>query len=157
MVCLAASQAWGQTFTLEHKSDSLSLLVLENADARDVWRLPYPTYAFATADVDGDGSIDAMVGVVKPTRFDPRMARRLFVFRNVRGRIRPLWLGSRLCGHLQDFRTDSRDRLLTLERDRHGTWFVGSYVWQSFGFTLDTTLVNHASHNTAEAIFRGLQ
>ena len=101
--CFNMAQA--QTFGLDVKSDSLALLTLTDGASTDTWRLPYPTYAFATADVDGDGLVDALVGVIKPTRFDPRNAPRLFVFRNVHGRIRPLWLGSRLCGELHNFRT----------------------------------------------------
>ena len=188
-----------QTFALDVKSDSLALLTLTDGASTDTWRLPYPTYAFATADVDGDGLVDALVGVIKPTRFDPRNAPRLFVFRNVHGRIRPLWLGSRLCGELHNFRTapppaspptplprrgewspveaagislskvytplslgegsgvrpstSSPAEVITLERDRHGTWFVGRYAWQSFGFTQVATLISRASRPAAEAVF----
>lgn len=155
--------AQAQTFGLDVKSDSLALLTLTDGASTDTWRLPYPTYAFATADVDGDGLVDALVGVIKPTRFDPRNAPRLFVFRNVHGRIRPLWLGSRLCGELHNFRTapppasppspSSPAEVITLERDRHGTWFVGRYAWQSFGFTQVATLISRASRPAAEAVF----
>lgn len=153
MVCLTAIQAEGQTFTLEHKSDSLSLLVLESAGGRDVWKLPYPTYAFATGDVDGDGIEDALVGVVKPTRYDPRMARRLFVFRNVSGRVRPLWLGSRLAGELHDFRLDGQ-RVVTLEQHPDNTWFVGLYRWDSFGFVMTERLISHTARDEAERVYK---
>ena len=63
----------------------------------DEWRLPYPVYQFQTGDVDGDGSEDAMVGVIKKTRFYP-LGKRLFIFKQIdakagvrrqEGRIRP--------------------------------------------------------------------
>ena len=161
LVCLIAHVAWGQTFCLVQQGDSFASLVLESDGGRDIWKLPYPTYAFATADIDGDGSTDALVGVIKPTRFDPRTEPRLFVFRNVHGRIRPLWLGSRLCGQLHNFRAAPQHStprraatdILTLERDRHGTWFVGRYAWQSFGFTQVSTLITNASRQAAETVF----
>ena len=60
-------------FTLRKEHDSLYWL--------NDWRLPYPVYQFQTGDVDGDGRVDAMVGVVKSTRFYPEKARRLFIFK----------------------------------------------------------------------------
>ena len=48
-------------FTLKKVHDSLYWI--------NDFRLPYPVYQFQTGDVDGDGNIDAMVGVIKSTRF----------------------------------------------------------------------------------------
>ena len=73
-------------FTLRKVNDSLYYL--------NDWRLPYPVYQFQTGDVDGDGNEDAMVGVIKSTRFYPEKARRLFIFKLVNGKARALWLGS---------------------------------------------------------------
>ena len=56
-----------QAFTLKKEHDSLYWL--------NDWRLPYPVYQFQTGDVDGDGREDAMVGVIKATRFYPEKAR----------------------------------------------------------------------------------
>ena len=67
---------------METKSDSLSYLVLTTDSTTDRWQLPYPVYQFQTGDVDGDGSIDAMVGVGKKTRFQRELGRRLFIFEN---------------------------------------------------------------------------
>ena len=47
---------------------------------------------------------DAVVGVIKKTRFHRELGRRLFIFKNYRGHIRPLWMGSKLGGELVDFR-----------------------------------------------------
>lgn len=156
MVCLTAMQAEGQTFTLQHKSDSLSLLVLESSENRDVWKLPYPTFAFATGDVNGDGVTDALVGVVKPTRFDPRMARRLFVFQQIHDYVRPLWLGSRLAGELFDFAFGD-GQLTTLEQETDRSWFVGTYRWDHFGFVMTNCPLRHATRHEAEEKFEQLK
>lgn len=52
-----------EEFTLERESDSLYVVRLGN----DGWTLPFPVYQFQIADVDGDGSTDAIVGVTKTT------------------------------------------------------------------------------------------
>ena len=70
---LLAGFCVAQEFQLRCEHDSLYWL--------NDWRLPYPVYQFQTGDVDGDGSEDAMVGVVKSTRFYPERGRRLFIFK----------------------------------------------------------------------------
>ena len=60
-----------QTFSLETKSDTLHVLVLTTDSTESRWRLPYPVYRFCTGDVDGNGTIDALVGVEKATRYYP--------------------------------------------------------------------------------------
>jgi hypothetical protein len=147
-VCLWGLNAQGQTFSLHHVNDSLSQLVMESGGERDVFRLPYPTFAFATGDVNGDGTVDALVGVVKTTRFDRRVARRLFVFQDRGHRIRPLWLGSRLGGELSDF-TFRDGHVITLEQERDSTWFVGVYRWDHFGFVMTDCLLRHATYSEA--------
>ena len=71
-----------QNFELSRANDSLYWL--------NGWRLPYPVYQYQTGDVDGDGRTDAIVGVVKGTRFYPEKARRIFIFKRWRARGFPL-------------------------------------------------------------------
>ncbi|MCR4583002.1 MAG: hypothetical protein K5764_05540 [Prevotella sp.] len=105
------------------------------------WALPYPVYQFQTGDVDGDGRVDAMVGVIKATRFYPKKARRLFIFKQVESRkapgtllARPLWMGSKLGGILEDFRYhDGGIRALELTTD--SLYVVSDYVWGGFGMS----------------------
>ena len=93
-----------QTFRVETVNDSLSWLILQTDSTSDRWQLPYPVYQFQVGDVDGNGVEDAVVGVIKKTRFHRELGRRLFIFKNYRGHIRPLWMGSKLGGELVDFR-----------------------------------------------------
>ena len=109
-----------QSFELKKQNDSLYYL--------NGWRLPYPVYQYQTGDVDGDGSIDAIVGVIKATRFYPQKARRIFIFKQVNGKARPLWLGSKLGGILEDFRyVDGKIR--ALEQNGQGQYVVSEYKW----------------------------
>ncbi|MCR4995349.1 MAG: hypothetical protein K6A32_08285 [Bacteroidales bacterium] len=148
-VCLAGAHAGGQTFTLQQQSDSSAVLVLEEGGHRDAWQLPYPTYSFTTGDVNGDGRTEALVGVIKPTRFDPRMARRLFVFQQSQHYVRPLWLGSRLAGELYDFRWEA-PYLITLEQSNDSLWFVGVYQWDHFGFTMKECRIRGVGRDEGE-------
>ena len=117
-----------QGFSLRKEHDSLYIL--------NDWLLPYPVYQFQTGDVDGDGQQDAMVGVIKGTRFYPKKGRRLFIFKRVNGKARPLWLGSKLGGILQDFKfIDGHIR--SLETTTDSLYVVADYKWSGFGMAFD--------------------
>ena len=127
-------------FTLRQEHDSLYWL--------NDWRLPYPVYRFATGDVDGDGREDALVGVVKSTRYFKEKGRRLFIFRLVGGKARPLWMGSRLGGTLVDFRfADGMVR--SLETTTDGRYVVAEYRWHDFGLSFDHFIVKNVDEETA--------
>ena len=130
-ICLIASLPFfGNGFRLDRLSDTLHVLRLGQSE----WRLPYPVYRFDTGDVDGDGSTDAIVGVVKATRHDPVVRRRVFIFKNYRGHVRPLWLGSRLGQPVVDFRFVAGEGVLrAVERERSGRYLVADYRWRAFG------------------------
>ena len=131
-------------FTLRQEHDSLYWL--------NDWRLPYPVYRFDTGDVDGDGSEDALVGVVKATRYHPEIGRRLFVFKLVNGKARPMWMGSKLGGILQDFRfIDGCVR--SLETTTDGRYVVAEYRWSDFGLAFDRFLIKNTDRETALACF----
>ena len=133
-----------QAFTLKKEHDSLYWL--------NDWRLPYPVYQFQTGDVDGDGREDAMVGVIKATRFYPEKARRLFIFKEVNGKARPMWLGSKLGGILEDFRfVDGRIR--ALESTADSLYVVSDYRWAGFGMTFDHHITEPTNKETAIKYF----
>ena len=148
------------TFTLRKVHDSLYWL--------NDWRLPYPVYQFQTGDVDGDGSVDAMVGVVKSTRFYPEKARRLFIFKQVKSttgsqkdsvKARPLWLGSKLGGILEDFRYippsegDSLGTIRALESTTDSLYVVSDYRWDSFGMKFERYIIKGVDKQTAIKTF----
>ena len=153
-------------FTLRKVNDSLYWLrATENnqlpEQRNNDWQLPYPVYQFQTGDVDGDGQEDAMVGVIKSTRFYPEKARRLFIFKLVRtnqskgrksSKVRPLWLGSKLGGILEDFRfVDGKIR--ALESTTDSLYVVSDYKWSSFGMAFDHYLIKGTDKETAIKTF----
>jgi len=133
-------------FTLRQEHDSLYWL--------NDWRLPYPVYRFDTGDVDGDGSDDALVGVVKATRYHPERGRRLFIFKMVNGKARPMWMGSKLGGILQDFRF-TEGRVRSLETTTDGRYVVAEYRWNGFGLAFDRFLLKNADREAALTRFIG--
>jgi hypothetical protein len=133
-----------QNFELSRANDSLYWL--------NGWRLPYPVYQYQTGDVDGDGRTDAIVGVVKGTRFYPEKARRIFIFKDVNGKARPLWLGSKLGGELEDFRY-ADGKIRALERTVDGQYVVSDYSWGGFGLTFDHYITKGVNRETAIKTF----
>ena len=133
-----------QNFELRKEHDSLYWL--------NDWRLPYPVYRFQTGDVDGDGREDAIVGVVKSTRFYPEKARRIFVFKQVNGKVRPMWLGSKLGGILEDFRY-TNGKIRALESASNGLYAVSDYRWGGFGMTFDQYIIKGVNRETAIKTF----
>lgn len=141
-----------QTFSIEMVNDSLNYLTLKTDSTTDKWPLPYPVYRLDTADVNGDGRTEALVGVIKSTRFYPQKGRRLFVFKNYKNRVRAMWMGSKLGGILQDFRfVDGVVR--SLETTTKGQYVVAEYRWQGFGFEFVRFLAVKVNREEALKVF----
>jgi len=177
MLIVSICQAQGlktqtpQTFELRQENDSLYWLGVKDGSKNDAWRLPYPVYQFQAGDVDGDGSEDAMVGVIKGTRFYPEKARRLFIFKQINAhtvagvackKARPLWLGSKLGGILEDFRfvepadsanSDRRGIIRALESTTDSLYVVSDYVWSGFGMKFDHYIIKGVDKLTAIKTF----
>ena len=131
-------------FTLKKAHDSLYWL--------NDWNLPYPVYQFQVGDIDGDGHEDAMVGVVKATRFYPEKARRIFIFKQVNGKARALWMGSKLGGILEDFHfIDGKIR--ALESTTDSLYVVSDYKWSGFGMKFDRFIIKGVNQETAIKTF----
>ena len=152
-----------EAFELQKENDSLYWLVATGGDKVNGWRLAYPVYQFQTGDVNGDGSQDMMVGVIKKTRFYP-MGKRLFIFKQIDGtnkkgeickKVRPMWLGSKLGGILEDFRFlapaegDSMGRIRALESTTDSLYVVSDYKWSGFGMKFDHHIIKGVDKETA--------
>ncbi|MDR0815310.1 MAG: nuclear receptor-binding factor 2 [Bacteroidales bacterium] len=99
----------------------------------DTWRLNYPVYRFDCADITGDGIPEIAVGVIKPTRFDPIVRKRLFLFKLFDTcYVRPLWLGSKMSLPLVDFRIVN-GRVRTIEQEGENSFVVAEYEYKRFG------------------------
>ena len=161
LLCLHFAPANGQKFTLQTVNDSLSWLVLTTDSTEDRWRLPYPVYQFQTGDIDGNGIEDAIVGVVKSTRFYPEPARRLFIYKNFHNKVRPMWMGSHLGGILQDFRfidqkggdNGQMGLIRSLQTATSGLYVVADYRWQGFGMGFERFLVKAVGREEALKAF----
>ncbi|MBP5711554.1 MAG: hypothetical protein J6W77_00945 [Prevotella sp.] len=145
--------AYSQVFSLEHINDSTYNLVLQTDSTTDKWALPYPVYQFQVGDIDGDGKQDAIVGVVKRTRFHPEKGRRLFIFKNKNSLIRPLWMGSKLGGILVDFKYVKDGVVRSLEKTLKDEYVVAEYKWQGFGLGFERFLIVKVSKEEATIIF----
>ena len=181
-----------QAFELRKENDSLYWLGVKGGSKSDEWRLAHPVYQFQTGDVDGDGSEDAMVGVIKKTRYYP-MGRRLFIFKQIEGNggvrrqegrirpplapptqegkqaqevstytrklVRPMWLGSKLGGILEDFRYvapaegDSVGRIRALESTTDSLYVVSDYKWSGFGMKFERFIIKGVDKETALQYF----
>jgi ribosomal protein L21E len=118
------------------KNDTLHFVQIKTDSTTDKWELPYPVYQFKTGDINQDGKEDIMVGVIKTTHFDSTMSKRLFIFKNYKGYVRPLWLGSRLGQPLIDFNfviVNKEARIRSLELEQSGKYLVAEYKWRRFG------------------------
>ena len=148
VLSLCSQGAGAQTFALRHVGDSAAILTLNTDSTADFLRINHPTYRFCTGDVNGDGQQEAIVGVIKKTRFYREEARRLFIYKNYHGRIRALWMGSRLGGILQDFRF-SNGKIISLETDEKGLFYVAAYHWNTFGLAFDHFIAEQVSRDEA--------
>ena len=188
-----------QEYELRKENDSLYWLGVKGGRKSDEWRLAHPVYQFQTGDVDGDGSEDAIVGVIKKTRYFP-MGKRLFIFKQIGGHtqegkqgrirppltedcsiktqsptqegkqaleepsstrrlVRPMWLGSKLGGILEDFRYvapaegDSLGRIRALESTTDSLYVVSDYKWSGFGMKFERFIVKGVDKETALRYF----
>ena len=151
MTPCSIAQTKDSSFGLDSINDSLYILRIGDNE----WRLPYPVYRFETGDINGDGIDEAIVGVIKSTRFSPDIARRVFIFKNYKGFPRALWLGSRLGSPVVDFRYIDSDRSLRLiEEEGDGSFLVVEYRLARFGMTFHRYLSRNKTMEESIAILQ---
>jgi hypothetical protein len=113
----------------------------------------YHPYQLDTADINHDGRTEILIGVIKSTEFDDNHAKRLFILRIDDGQLRPLWLGSKVCQELVDFKTLPNGKVRTLEKTKSDQYVIGVYEWQGFGLALIKYISNEKSYDEAFSIF----
>jgi len=117
----------GNGITLVKKHDSLYYIQIKSDSLIDSWELKYPVYQYMIGDVDTNGKKDILVGVIKTTRFDSIKRKRLFIFKNYKGYVRPLWLGSRLGKPLVDFnfiKSENGSFIRSIEKEKSGKLLI---------------------------------
>jgi hypothetical protein len=137
----------------ENKLGFRILLRTPDGEVTDQTLFQYEPYRFDTADVDRDGQTEVLLGLSKATRFDPHIRKRLFILRIDENHLRPLWLGSKVCRELVDFRAVENGTIRTLERTSSGNYAIGKYFWESFGLTLEQYTHNEINYDQARQIF----
>lgn len=153
MVWESSLSVYSQVFSMEQVNDSTHYLVLRTDSTTDKWLLPYLVYQFQVGDVDGNGTTDALVGVIKRTRFRPEKDRRLFIFKNKNTLIRPLWMGSKLGGILVDFKYTKDGIVRSLEKTLKDEYVVAEYKWQGFGLGFERFLIKKVTREEATKVF----
>jgi hypothetical protein len=116
------------------------------------WDLPYPVFHVEVGDVDGNGTDEILVGVIKATRYDPIVGKRLFIFKLVEGHIRPMWLGSRVSQPLESFHLvagKDHPRIRTIEKEQDGKFLVANYHWEVFGLEFENYQAREISYVAA--------
>lgn len=140
---------------LEQHSDSLSILKLfVNDSLNSTWELKYPVYQINFGDVDNDSIPDILVGTIKATRYDPKVDKRLFIYKITDDYyIRPKWMGSRVSQPLVDFRLKEQypiSKIRTIEKEQDGTYLVAEYRWRGFGLDFIEYKYRHISIDEAK-------
>lgn len=133
-------------------NDTLHYVQIENGKSIDKWELPYPVFQFQVGDINNNGDKEILVGVIKTTRFDTILGKRIFIFKNYNGYVRPLWLGSRLGQELENFRFIANingGRIRSVEREKNGNYIVAEYEWRKFGLEFISYLGKELSRNDA--------
>jgi len=100
-------------------------------------------WKLVTADVDGDGRREIILGVYKATRFRPYPHPCLFVYGWTSKGIFPKWRGSALSKPFSDFTFvpcagTAREELAAVEVKADGNRCITTYHWSGFGFSGDT-------------------
>jgi poly-gamma-glutamate synthesis protein (capsule biosynthesis protein) len=125
---------------------------------KSYYNLRYPLYRFALGDINADGKTNIFIGVVKTTKFDPMVKKRLFIFQIIDGIIKPLWLGSRLEFPLCDFMVFNENKKVlvkTLEKNYAELYCISIYDYGNFGLKQICKLYENLHENEAKKLFYG--
>lgn len=150
IVLESAGEAIRVSIRSEEKINYLQCFV--NDSLTDSWPLQYPVFKLTKGDVNNDGNEDVLVGVIKATRRDSVVRKRLFIYQVRNRSIIPLWLGSSLSHPLEDFtikQIDSVTVVRSVESEPSGQYLVAEYEWFGFGLSFRRYLHRELPHNKA--------
>jgi hypothetical protein len=138
--------------SLRAEGDVNYIQCFANDSLTDSWPLRYPVFKIIKGDINNDGAEDIAVGVIKSTRRDSVVRKRLFIYQIRNRSIIPLWLGSSLSHPLEDFaviQNDSITLVRSVEMESSGHYLVAEYEWFGFGLSFRKYLQRGLSHNNA--------
>jgi hypothetical protein len=121
----------------------------------DSWPLYHPVFKLLKGDVNNDGNEDVAVGVIKSTRRDSVIRKRLFIYQIRNRSIIPLWLGSSLSHPMEDFsiiNTDSTTLVRSIEIEKSNRYLIAEYEWFGFGLTFRKYLQREIELNNARQL-----
>jgi poly-gamma-glutamate synthesis protein (capsule biosynthesis protein) len=124
---------------LNHQKGYRLEVLNDSTKKLDALKIEHPIFHFELFDIDQDEQTNILIGVIKKTHFEPVLEKRINILRIDDGQIRPLWLGSKVCFKLIDFKgikIKEKNYILTLEQDSFEIYYVGLYEWQGFGLRL---------------------
>jgi len=139
------------------KEGKISYIRCYNQDSlTSEWPLRYPVFKFIKGgDINQDGNEDLMVGVIKATRRDSVVRKRLFLFQIKNKIIIPLWLGSSVSHPLEDFisyKNDSVTTIRTIEKESNERYLVADYTWRDFGLNFEKYIRRDLTLDNAKEI-----
>ena len=102
---------------------------------------PLNIWKMEVGDVEGDGEDELALGVYKRSPHHQVMAKRVFLYNIVDGKLKPKFRASRLALPMDDFilfdiDKDGRDEVVSIEI-KDNTYFIAAYHYKDFHLTRD--------------------
>ena len=102
---------------------------------------PLNIWKFEAGDVEGDGEKELALGVYKKSPHHKVMAKRVFLYNIVDGKLKPKFRASRLALPMDDFilydiDEDGRDEVVSIEI-KDNTYFIAAYHYKNFHLDRD--------------------
>ncbi len=123
-------------------SNRIEIIIGEENYLRDFkGKNPLNIWKMEVGDVEGDGEDELALGVYKKSPHHQVMAKRVFLYNIVDGKLKPKFRASRLALPMDDFilfdiDKDGRDEVVSIEI-KDNTYFIAAYHYKDFHLTRD--------------------